>query len=160
MKKLIILAIVLITILLTSCATFNQRNGVNNQNKIAYQFNPVLYKAICQELNVKEITEQHLTETTGLDLNRYKIRSLKGIELFENLEELNLWGNQISDISSLAGLFKLKKLDLDHNQISDISPLARLFNLKKLWLLNFNQKIKQQDIDLLKQYLKNCEIYD
>jgi len=50
----------------------------------------------------------------------------------KNLTELDLTGNQISDISALAGLTNLKKLyllDLDISQINDISLLTGLTNL-------------------------------
>ena len=41
-----------------------------------------------------------------------------------NLVELNLGGNQISDISPLSGMQYLTKLWLWGNQIKDISPIA------------------------------------
>ncbi len=37
---------------------------------------------------------------------------------------LGLWNNNISDISALAGLINLLFLDLSSNNISDISPLV------------------------------------
>ena len=52
----------------------------------------------------------------------------------ENLQQLWLGDNQISDVSPLAGLTNLQELLLDDNQISDVSPLAGLRNLQQLWL--------------------------
>lgn len=46
--------------------------------------------------------------------------------------ELNLSGNEITDLRRMAGLTNLTKLYLSYNQITDISPLARLTNLYEL----------------------------
>ncbi len=46
----------------------------------------------------------------------------------------NISSNQITDISSLAGLNKLEYLSLIDNQISDINPLSNLTNLSVLYL--------------------------
>jgi len=51
-----------------------------------------------------------------------------------NLAMLSLWGNQIADVSPLAGLINLPNLDLSDNQIVDVSPLASLTNLTGLGL--------------------------
>ena len=48
------------------------------------------------------------------------------------MKELYLAGEEVSDISPLAGLTGLTRLGLHHNDISDISTLAGLTNLK--WL--------------------------
>ena len=50
------------------------------------------------------------------------------------LQRLSLWGNRISDISSLTGLVDLEQLWLDRNDISDISALSELVRLKILGL--------------------------
>jgi internalin A len=48
------------------------------------------------------------------------------------LTDLHLGGNQISDLSPLAGLTALAELHLGKNQISDLSPLVWLVCLRKL----------------------------
>lgn len=63
-----------------------------------------------------------------------------------NLIELDLWNNQIYDISPLANLSKpievnlinnpIKKIDLWNNLVSDLSPLLNLTKLTKLNLIN------------------------
>ena len=45
------------------------------------------------------------------------------------LRRLTLWGNQIEDISALAGLTNLTGLNISQNNITDISALAGLTNL-------------------------------
>ena len=48
------------------------------------------------------------------------------------LTYLNLWSNQIRDVSPLTSLPHLTKLYLDNNQIRDVAPLASLTNLLRL----------------------------
>ncbi len=52
------------------------------------------------------------------------IVSLAGIQCLDNLEQLDLQGNQIADISLLSRLPELFDLDLRGNLIDDITPLA------------------------------------
>jgi Leucine-rich repeat (LRR) protein len=47
-------------------------------------------------------------------------------------------GNQIEDISALASLENLADIKLWNNKISDISPLENLPGLKTLWILKGN----------------------
>ena len=51
------------------------------------------------------------------------IVSLDGLELAEDLRELDLAGNSIADVSPLAALTQLERLDLSHNAIRDLGPL-------------------------------------
>ena len=58
-----------------------------------------------------------------------------------NLEDLYLAGNDITDISALAGLTNLKRLHLEDNDITDISVLKDFNNLIELDL-GFNFRIR------------------
>jgi hypothetical protein len=49
-----------------------------------------------------------------------------------NLTWLNIYGNQISDISSLAEMVNLVYLNLRQNQISDLNPLVELHDIGEL----------------------------
>ena len=67
------------------------------------------------------------------------INDLTGLQFATNLEWLTLgegWkegkGNQISDLSPIAGLINLRHLGFDRNPVSDLSPLAGLINLEGL----------------------------
>ena len=62
------------------------------------------------------------------------IINLEGLQYAVNLQSLDLYKNQISDISALSGLTNLQSLDLGNNQLSDISPLSSLINLQRLYL--------------------------
>ena len=57
------------------------------------------------------------------------------LKYMTNLEVLNLGGNQISDLTLLAGLTSLKELYLfDNGRIAALSPLAKLTKLTRVSL--------------------------
>ena len=93
--------------------------------------------AVRRTLNKPEgpLTTTDLASLTKLDVEWQDvsgIESLAGLEHATALDTLNLWGNQIADLSPLAGLTQLTHLNLGHNQVADVGPLAGLTNLK--WL--------------------------
>ena len=60
------------------------------------------------------------------------IYSVKGLEYFENLTEIDLSTNFISDLTPISTLFNLTKLILNNNKITDVTPLSMLLNLVEL----------------------------
>ena len=78
------------------------------------------------------ITVEDLATLTGLALQRAEVRDLTGLELAENLEELDLAANRVVDLSALAGLTHLRMLNLTGNEIYDLSPLRNLPSLGAL----------------------------
>ena len=58
----------------------------------------------------------------------------KTINRLTELQRINFFGNQISNITPLATLTQLKSLDLTNNRINNITPLAALIQLKSLVL--------------------------
>ena len=75
---------------------------------------------------------RHLNLTNIDDLQMFD-----SISSLENLEQINMSSNSISDISSLSNLTSLTELSLSYNLISDISSLSNLTNLTEL-SLSFN----------------------
>ena len=69
-----------------------------------------------------------------LALRGNQIQDLTPIAGLIHLELLTLDRNPVSDISPLENLVNLKLLRLTRTGISDISPLANLTNLEKLWI--------------------------
>lgn len=65
----------------------------------------------------------------------------KGICGLDKLKKLNIFGNDIEDISSIAYLNTVEELSLGSNNIKDLSPLKNFKNLKKL-NLSSNSNIK------------------
>ncbi|MDD3045001.1 MAG: Ig-like domain-containing protein [Candidatus Delongbacteria bacterium] len=78
------------------------------------------------------------------------IIDLKGMEHFRSLETLNLFQNQISDLTPISDLKNLKILHLDNNMISDLSPLEDLSELETL-SLGYNNVV---DISALRNLTK------
>ena len=79
------------------------------------------------------------------------LRSRLGNDDFENIKSLNLWGNNIDDISLLKEMPSLEIISLNVNHIKDLRVFSHLKNVKELYLKdnkisNFNQI----------EYLKNC----
>lgn len=73
------------------------------------------------------LKELHTTDGRG-------IVSLVGLEYCVNLENLDLRGNQIVDLSPVSSLTSLTLLYASDNRITDISPLSSLRNLEVLHL--------------------------
>ena len=81
------------------------------------------------------ITVEEMEGLRNLSSRNGDIRDLTGLQFATNLSGLlDLRGNQITDLSPLAGLIELRKLWLSKNPISDISPVRGLTNLTDLGL--------------------------
>ncbi|MEG3959645.1 leucine-rich repeat domain-containing protein, partial [Microcoleus sp. herbarium2] len=99
-----------------------------------------------------------LTNLTTLDLYNNQITDISFLGSLTHLTELDLYNNQITDISFLGLLTNLTELDLFDNQITDISFLGSLTNLIIL-NLGCNQIT---DISALRKltHLKKLELFD
>ena len=88
--------------------------------------------AIPATITIKGV--EYGTELTELDLESLQLTDadIEPLRYMVNLTELNLTGNQISDIGTLAALTNLTHLYLIDNQISDINPLSELTDLIQL----------------------------
>ena len=105
----------------------------------------------CQinNINPDEITELYLYDN--------RLTDISGIRLFKNLEKLFLDYNQLTDISVLKYLTKLKMLDIKSNKIKDISVIL---NLKNLEYLNIRDlRLKSDQIQYIKSLKNLKELY-
>ena len=86
------------------------------------------------------ITVEDMERLRNIDAREDRgIKDLTGLQYATNLVELYLgWysgeGNQVKDLSPVAGLTNLRVLFLHHNPISDLSPVRGLTNLTDLML--------------------------
>jgi Leucine-rich repeat (LRR) protein len=80
------------------------------------------------------------------------IMSRLGSDKLDSIKTLNLWGNNIDDISLLSEMPSLEILSLSTNHIQDLKPLKNLKNLKELYLQDNNIS----DINQI-EFLKNCK---
>jgi len=117
-------------------------------------------------LNLKVFTEQDAVDYCSLNninsddiiiLNLWnnELTDISGIKLFKNLEILYLNYNNIKSIKSLKNLTKLQQLYLDNNKLNNISVIKNLNNLEYLYI--GNNEIK--DISVIKD-LNNLMILD
>ena len=92
------------------------------------------------------ITAEEMATLTRLGPIAPAVQNLVGIQFATRLIRLDLNNNNISDISSLAGLTQLGMLGLDGNNISDISPLAGLKELQWLYIRgDINNRLATND---------------
>lgn len=73
---------------------------------------------------------------TQLRIHYKGLKEISPLMRIQQLEELDLMGNQIEDLSPLARHHELRRLRLWSNQIENIRPLSGLIGLQELWLNN------------------------
>lgn len=71
---------------------------------------------------------------TNLILGHNQISDLASLSGLTNLRQLDLQGNTINNLEPLSGLVNLQNLCLRNNQISNLEPLSELRNLTVLWV--------------------------
>ncbi|MCF2562381.1 leucine-rich repeat domain-containing protein [Bifidobacterium boum] len=105
------------------------------------------------------LTSKDVKDTTSLYSSDYSgfssVSSLQGLQVFTNLERLDLSGTRVSDVSPLSKLTKLTELDLGGTQVSDVSPLSKLVNLE---YLNFAGN-RVSDVSPLSKLVHLKELY-
>ena len=85
-------------------------------------------------------------------LTKDLILSRLSSENLDTIKILNLWGNNIDDISLISEMPSLEIINLNTNQIKDLKYLKNLKNLKELYLKNNNIS----DFNQI-EHLKNCK---
>ncbi|MCX5644140.1 MAG: leucine-rich repeat domain-containing protein [Phycisphaerae bacterium] len=121
------IAIVLLATILAAAATTRAEDPVH--------FADAALKTVVEEqLGIANPTPKAMLGLITLNAPNRKIASLVGLEYAKNLSDLVLEGNQISDVSPLAGLIGLRRLELNSNQVKDITPLSSLIGLTRLGL--------------------------
>lgn len=81
----------------------------------------------------------------------------------KELEYLEMFRNNIHDISCLTNCEHLVDLNLCYNRISDLSPLCEVKSLRRLWLYNSNNytdsmPVPKSAVDQLAEALPDCVI--
>ena len=79
------------------------------------------------------------------------LRSRLGTDEFDNIKNVNLWGNNIDDISLLSEMPLLEIISLSVNHVKDLSVFLKLKNVKELYL----KDNKISDFNQIEN-LKNC----
>ena len=124
---------------------------------------PVLEQAIRSNLNLtedEEITRKKMEEITYFycwgNLGQQKIESLQGLEYAVNLNSLDVYDNNISDLTPLKDLKNLSTINLSYNKVSDITVLESLSALTYADLSNnpveediFEKYVEPKDEEIL-----------
>ncbi|MCS64599.1 lmo0801 family class 1 internalin [Listeria monocytogenes] len=107
---------------------------------------PAMANEVLKSLNLKKLNKKSTSDTvTQTELNSLTgsfqainkgIKSIEGVEYLQNITELDVEKNQITDIAPVANLKKLTTLLINTNQITDISPVADLANLTTFYCGN------------------------
>jgi internalin A len=79
-----------------------------------------------------QLTSADFKDIKALDFKSKKLTDIAGLELCADLEELNLYGNYLTDISQLSNLRKLRVLDLSFDKVENLEPLSNLPSLEEL----------------------------
>jgi len=96
-----------------------------------------------ENLELQTFTEQDVVDycqinnlnpdnITELWLRNNELTDISGIKEFKNLEELYLFNNKLTDISIIKIFKNLRHLNIGYNLIKDISVIKYLNNLKYL----------------------------
>ena len=110
----------------------------------------------------QEITEiadlAKCKKLTQLTIKNCKLNDISAIEGLNELQVLDLSGNEIKDITALSKCYSLTELTLTNNQISDISPIYGLEKIQKLVIQQNNIGNIQEGIEKMKSLtFLDCE---
>ena len=94
---------------------------------------------------------EKLTQLTELELGGNQLTDVKGLEMLTKLTFLNLQSNQLTEVpKELEKLTKLTWLPLDYNKLTDVKGVEKLTKLEKLWL-DDNQLTSVKGLEKLTQ---------
>ncbi|HAO5739025.1 TPA: LPXTG cell wall anchor domain-containing protein [Listeria monocytogenes] len=99
---------------------------------------PALAEAMRSRLGKASVTDivsqNELDQQIGINVPDEGIKELEGVQYLNNISNLFVHYNEITDISVISELSNLKYVYLDENPINDFSPLSDLTNLEELSL--------------------------
>lgn len=131
------------------------------------------YLKYCKNLQALDIGHNYVTDCSFLyDLPHLKylilacninLKDITPVGSLKELEYLELFKNDINDISCLVNCPNLVDLNICFNRIKDWTPLYSLTNLERLWLYNSNNysndiPVDKQIVADIKKALPNCHV--
>lgn len=87
-------------------------------------FDPKVKEHLENEYDMTKATKEFAESLETLDLSNLNLTSVKGLEHFTNVKELNLSENVLTDSSFLKDMDELEKVDLSYNQFETIEGLS------------------------------------
>ncbi len=146
---------------------------LHNNSSPAHTEKQFQYLKYCKNLLALDIGHNGVKDLSFLyDLPNLKVlilacninlKDITPVGSLKNLEYLELFKNDINDISCLANCTNLLDLNICFNRIKDWTPIHGLTKLERLWIYNSNNWSKQYPIDRqivadLKAALPNCHV--
>lgn len=144
----------------------NNQSPTHNQNQFKYL-------KYCRNLQALDIGHNAVTDLSFLyDLPKLKVlivacniqlQDITPIGSLTELEYLEIFKNDIRDISALKNCTKLIDLNICFNRIKDWTPIYELKNLERLWLFNSNNysdssPVPYDVVNGLKTALPDCHV--
>lgn len=141
----------------TQTLTFDK----NTNNAIyAYLINEN-YSVIKPEDTTLIMNEEDVKKLQQLDLSGKNVTDLSKLSTFTNLAILNLNDNEINNLSEISKLLNLEHLSIRNNNVTDITPIFNLANLTYLNASNNNisslEGINKLS-NLIYLYLNECNL--
>ena len=146
---------------------------LHNNSSPAHTEKQFKYLKYCKNLLALDIGHNAVMDLSFLyDLPNLKVlilacninlKDITPVGSLKDLEYLELFKNDINDISCLTNCTKLIDLNICFNRIKDWTPLESLTNLERLWLFNSNNWSDEYPVDrnvvnALKAALPNCKV--
>lgn len=97
-----------------------------------------------------------LSKLTELNVAGNNISNIKPFTAIKTLRYLNLTDNKVKSLDGIENLQNLEELYMTGNNIKDITPLMKLKKLKTVYM----NKISEADLKKLKIALPDCQIND
>lgn len=154
----------------TDATAFSTLHNNTCSEHTAQDFSILKY---CKNLQALDIGHNRVTDLSFLyDLPHLKVlivacnidlRDITPIGSLKELQYLELFKNDVHDISCLANCENLVDLNLCFNRISDLSPLYGLTHLRRLWLFNSNNysddhPVPAEAVYALRKALPDCKV--
>ena len=103
-----------------------------------------------------------LWEAEGVRPERVEVEDITPIGSLKKLEYLEIFHNNITDVSCLKDLKYLMDLNLVKNKVKDLTPLAEIKSLQRLWIHLADRdnpgSPDAETLKMLQEALPNCHI--
>lgn len=153
----------------TDQTAFSTLHNHNSEFHDERQFSILKY---CRNLQALDIGHNKVMDLSFLyDLPHLKVlivacnltlKDITPIGSLKELQYLEVFKNDINDISCLANCTELVDLNICFNRIRDWTPLYGLTKLERLWLFNSSNysdiPIPKEVVDALKEHLPNTNV--
>ena len=154
----------------TDATAFSTLHNNKTSDHEAIDFSILKY---CKNLQALDIGHNRVTDLSFLyDLPHLKVlivacnielNDITPIGSLKELQYLELFKNDVHDISCLASCTELVDLNICFNRIKDLTPLYGLQKLRRLWLFNSNNysdsiPVPAEAVRALRQALPGCKV--